>query len=175
MTCVGLRFHPGRRRARHRAPRGAGRFLHRHRPCRRPARRPLAHRYRHQLPGRGRRRARLQLRRPPRKTDRGQPWTPTVCSRERPRRSCAAPSTFMHGAKGARATSARPLLANKGVDNKTVPMILCDEDDVAGNHGATIGHCVPSSCSRRLPRTSAAGRGSLSLSQAGRRRHHRPG
>ena len=32
------------------------------------------------------------------------------------------------------------LLANKGVDNKTVPVILCDEDDVAGNHGATIGH-----------------------------------
>ena len=32
------------------------------------------------------------------------------------------------------------LLANKGVDNKTVPVILCDEDDVSGNHGATIGH-----------------------------------
>ena len=35
------------------------------------------------------------------------------------------------------------LLANQGVDNKTVPVILCDEDDVAGNHGATIGHVRP--------------------------------
>ena len=35
------------------------------------------------------------------------------------------------------------LLAKKGVDNKTIPMILCDEDDVAGNHGATIGHVRP--------------------------------
>ena len=29
------------------------------------------------------------------------------------------------------------------MDNKTVPNILCDEDDVAGNHGATIGHVRP--------------------------------
>ena len=35
------------------------------------------------------------------------------------------------------------LLANDGVENKTVPVILCDEDDVAGNHGATIGHVRP--------------------------------
>ena len=27
--------------------------------------------------------------------------------------------------------------------NKTIPTILCDEDDVAGNHGATIGHVRP--------------------------------
>ena len=27
--------------------------------------------------------------------------------------------------------------------NKTVPVILCDEDDVMGNHGATIGHVRP--------------------------------
>ena len=26
---------------------------------------------------------------------------------------------------------------------KTVPVILCDEDDVSGNHGATIGHVKP--------------------------------
>ncbi|MFR2246384.1 MAG: SufD family Fe-S cluster assembly protein [Eggerthella lenta] len=29
------------------------------------------------------------------------------------------------------------------VANRTVPVILCDEDDVAGNHGATIGHVRP--------------------------------
>ena len=51
---------------------------------------------------------------------------------------------LMHGAKGARGNERETvLLANKGVDNKTVPMILCDEDDVAGNHGATIGHVRP--------------------------------
>ena len=48
---------------------------------------------------------------------------------------------LVHGCKGAEGTERETvLLANKGVDNKTVPVILCDEDDVAGNHGATIGH-----------------------------------
>ena len=48
---------------------------------------------------------------------------------------------LVHGCKGAEGTERESvLLANKGVDNKTVPVILCDEDDVAGNHGATIGH-----------------------------------
>ena len=48
---------------------------------------------------------------------------------------------LVHGCKGATGTERETvLLANKGVDNKTVPVILCDEDDVAGNHGATIGH-----------------------------------
>ncbi len=32
------------------------------------------------------------------------------------------------------------LLVDEGVRNKTVPTLLCNEDDVAGNHGATIGH-----------------------------------
>lgn len=51
---------------------------------------------------------------------------------------------LMHDAKGAQGNERETvLLANKGVDNKTVPMILCDEDDVAGNHGATIGHVRP--------------------------------
>lgn len=51
---------------------------------------------------------------------------------------------LMHGAKGAQGNERETvLLANKGVDNKTVPMILCDENDVAGNHGATIGHVRP--------------------------------
>ena len=48
---------------------------------------------------------------------------------------------LIHGCKGSTGTERETvLLANKGVDNKTVPVILCDEDDVAGNHGATIGH-----------------------------------
>lgn len=51
---------------------------------------------------------------------------------------------LIHGAKGAEGNERETvLLANKGVDNKTVPNILCDEDDVAGNHGATIGHVRP--------------------------------
>lgn len=32
------------------------------------------------------------------------------------------------------------LLVDDGVTNLTVPVILCNEDDVSGNHGATIGH-----------------------------------
>lgn len=48
---------------------------------------------------------------------------------------------LVHGCRGSEGTERESvLLANKGVDNKTVPVILCDEDDVAGNHGATIGH-----------------------------------
>ena len=31
------------------------------------------------------------------------------------------------------------LLIDDGVENKTIPLILCDEEDVEGNHGATIG------------------------------------
>lgn len=51
---------------------------------------------------------------------------------------------LIHGAKGAEGNERETvLLASKGVDNKTVPNILCDEDDVVGNHGATIGHVRP--------------------------------
>lgn len=51
---------------------------------------------------------------------------------------------LIHGAKGAEGNERETvLLANRGVDNKTIPTILCDEDDVAGNHGATIGHVRP--------------------------------
>lgn len=35
------------------------------------------------------------------------------------------------------------LLVDEGVHNKTVPTILCNEDDVMGTHGATIGHIKP--------------------------------
>ncbi len=35
------------------------------------------------------------------------------------------------------------LMTDKRARNKTVPVILCNEDDVMGNHGATIGHIRP--------------------------------
>ena len=51
---------------------------------------------------------------------------------------------LVHGCKGSQGNERETvLLANRGVENKTVPVILCDEDDVAGNHGATIGHVRP--------------------------------
>lgn len=51
---------------------------------------------------------------------------------------------LVHGCKGSEGTEHETvLIADDRVDNKTVPVILCDEDDVAGNHGATIGHVRP--------------------------------
>ncbi len=48
---------------------------------------------------------------------------------------------LVRGCKGAEGTENETvLLVDDGVHNKTVPVILCNEDDVAGNHGATIGH-----------------------------------
>ena len=45
-----------------------------------------------------------------------------------------------HGAKGAKGDEQEEtLLLSEGVHNKTLPVILCDEDDVEGSHGATIG------------------------------------
>jgi len=45
-----------------------------------------------------------------------------------------------HGAKGASGTEQENvLLMDDNVVNQTIPVILCDEDDVEGNHGATIG------------------------------------
>lgn len=45
-----------------------------------------------------------------------------------------------HGAKGAKGEEVEEtLLLSEGVHNKTLPVILCDEDDVEGAHGATIG------------------------------------
>lgn len=44
------------------------------------------------------------------------------------------------GAKGAVGNELENvLLMDDGVVNQTIPVILCDEDDVEGNHGATIG------------------------------------
>lgn len=51
---------------------------------------------------------------------------------------------FVYGCKGSTGNERETvLLADDGVENKTVPVILCDEDDVQGNHGATIGHVRP--------------------------------
>lgn len=51
---------------------------------------------------------------------------------------------LIHGCKGAEGNERETvLLADDRVGNRTVPVILCDEDDVAGNHGATIGHVRP--------------------------------
>ena len=48
---------------------------------------------------------------------------------------------LIRGAKGAQGSENETvLLVDEGVHNLTVPVILCNEDDVAGNHGATIGH-----------------------------------
>jgi Fe-S cluster assembly scaffold protein SufB len=44
------------------------------------------------------------------------------------------------GAKGAVGNEAEDvLLMDDGVRNQTIPLILCTEEDVVGNHGATIG------------------------------------
>ncbi len=51
---------------------------------------------------------------------------------------------LVHGAKGAQGNEAETVLVlGDDVANKTLPTILCDEDDVAGNHGATIGSVSP--------------------------------
>lgn len=48
---------------------------------------------------------------------------------------------LIRGCKGAEGSEQETvLLVDEDVRNKTVPVILCNEDDVAGNHGATIGH-----------------------------------
>lgn len=49
-----------------------------------------------------------------------------------------------HGAKGSKGNEAETVLVEgDDVVNKTLPVILCDEDDVAGNHGASIGSVSP--------------------------------
>ena len=47
---------------------------------------------------------------------------------------------LVHGAKGSKGNEAETVLVTgDDVVNRTLPVILCDEDDVAGNHGASIG------------------------------------
>ena len=57
------------------------------------------------------------------------------------RKSLRATIDLVHGARGSKGNeSENVLVLGDDVVNKTMPVILCDEDDVAGNHGATIGH-----------------------------------
>ena len=56
------------------------------------------------------------------------------------KKSLRATIDLVHGARGAEGAELESVLVlSDDVTNKTVPTILCDEDDVAGNHGATIG------------------------------------
>ncbi|MBR3447750.1 MAG: SufD family Fe-S cluster assembly protein [Oscillospiraceae bacterium] len=51
---------------------------------------------------------------------------------------------FKNGAEGASGTEQENvLLLDEHVVNKTVPVILCAEEDVVGSHGATIGQIDP--------------------------------
>ena len=51
---------------------------------------------------------------------------------------------LVHGCKASAGSEHETvLITSDDVVNKTVPTILCDEDDVAGNHGATVGHVRP--------------------------------
>ena len=51
---------------------------------------------------------------------------------------------LVRGAKGAKGREQETVLvAGDDVVNKTLPVILCDEDDVSGDHGATIGSVSP--------------------------------
>ncbi len=51
---------------------------------------------------------------------------------------------LIHGAKNAQGSEIETVLVTgDDVVNKTLPVILCDEEDVAGNHGASIGAISP--------------------------------
>ena len=51
---------------------------------------------------------------------------------------------LVHGGKGAAGREQETvLLTSQGVTTKSLPVVLCDEGDVAGEHGATIGAVSP--------------------------------
>ncbi len=51
---------------------------------------------------------------------------------------------LIHGAKDAKGNESETVLVTgDDIVNKTLPTVLCDEDDVQGNHGATIGSVSP--------------------------------
>ena len=59
----------------------------------------------------------------------------------RSRKTLRGTIDLIRGCKGAQGSETETvLLVDEAVRNKTIPVILCNEDDVAGNHGATIGH-----------------------------------
>ncbi len=60
--------------------------------------------------------------------------------RDNARKNFRGTIDLIHGAKGAVGDELEDvLLLSEGVINKTLPVILCDEDDVEGTHGASIG------------------------------------
>lgn len=71
----------------------------------------------------------------------------TVCNinangilRDRASKTFRGTIDFIRGCKGAKGDEMEDvLLMDKPVKNKTIPVILCAEEDVEGNHGATIG------------------------------------
>ncbi len=51
---------------------------------------------------------------------------------------------LIHGGKGSKGNELETVLIDgEGIVNKTLPVILCDEEDVQGNHGASIGSISP--------------------------------
>ena len=59
-------------------------------------------------------------------------------------KSLRATIDLIHGGKGSKGNEAETVLVTgDDIVNKTMPVILCDEDDVQGNHGATIGSIGP--------------------------------
>ncbi len=62
----------------------------------------------------------------------------------RARKTLRATIDLVHGSSGSEGAELENVLVlSDDVVNKTMPVILCDEDDVAGNHGATIGSVGP--------------------------------
>ena len=60
------------------------------------------------------------------------------------RKALRATIDLMHGCKGAKGSENETVLVcGDDVVNKTLPTILCDEDDVEGTHGAAIGSVSP--------------------------------
>ena len=59
-------------------------------------------------------------------------------------KSLRATIDLMHGCKGAKGSEQETVLVcGDDVVNRTLPVILCDEDDVEGSHGAAIGSVSP--------------------------------
>ena len=60
------------------------------------------------------------------------------------RKTLRATIDLIRGSNDAKGNEAETVqILGDGVVNKTMPVILCDEDNVAGNHGATIGSVSP--------------------------------
>ena len=63
---------------------------------------------------------------------------------EAAKKTLRATIDLVRGAKDAQGNEIETvMILGDDIVNKTMPVILCDEDDVAGNHGATIGSVSP--------------------------------